>query len=166
VRIQYQNLAVFNKPLDELLSALSEAGDGIVDLQPHIFNFTLATTTDLLFGEPVRRLEREVQTEFAKNFDYTSSICAVRIRLADLNWLYRPKKFRDACEVVKRYADHFVTRALKDREENGQEAALEKHPFILDLYEVMGDAALVRDQLIHVLIAGRDTTACLISWAM
>lgn len=166
VRIQYQNLKVFDEHINELMSSLYKADSDVVDLQPLFFNFTLATTTDLLFGEPVRTLGADVQNTFAKNFDYSSMICALRLRLADFHWLYKPKKFQDSCAVVKQYADHFVAQALKDREENGQESASERYPFILDLYEELKDPALVRDQLVHVLIAGRDTTACLMSWAL
>ncbi len=111
-------------------------------------------------------LDDDVQDTFANNFDYASMISALRLRLADFHWLYKPKKFRDACAVVKQYADHFVGQALKARDKIGQEAAYEKYPFILDLYEHLKDPFLVRDQLVHVLIAGRDTTACLMSWAM
>jgi hypothetical protein len=39
------------------------------------------------------------------------------MRLAHFYWLYHTKKFRDAYAVVKRYANHFVARALKDKEE-------------------------------------------------
>ena len=34
--------------------------------------------------------------------------------------------------------------------------------FIVGLYKELGDTALVRDQLVTVLAAGRDTTACLL----
>jgi len=166
VRIQYQNLKVFDEHINDLISGLSAIDDGIVDLQPFFFKFTLATTTDLLFGEPLGTLGHDVQNTFAKNFDYASMICALRLRLADFHWLYKTKKFKASCGVVKQYADHFVAQALKDREKNGQESASERYPFILDLYEDLKDPALVRDQLVHVLIAGRDTTACLMSWAM
>ena len=108
----------------------------------------------------------DVQDTFGTNFDYASMISALRLRLADFHWLYKPKKFTESCAVVKKYADHFVAQALRDRKENGEESATEKYPFILDLYEELKDPALVRDQLVHVLIAGRDTTACLLSWAL
>jgi hypothetical protein len=67
---------------------------------------------------------------------------------------------------VKQYADHFVAQALRDMEQNGLEAASERYPFILELYEGLKDPALVRAQLVHVLMAGRDTTACLLSWTL
>lgn len=166
VRIQYQNLKVFDEHIDDLIDGLSSAADGVVDLQPFLFRFTLGTTTDLIFGEPIGALGDEIRDAFGSNFDYASYVSAIRIRLADLCFLYKPKKFRDACDVVKTYADHFVSQALKCREQEGKEAAASRYPFILDLYSEYKDPKLVRDQLVHVLIAGRDTTACLMSWTL
>jgi cytochrome P450 len=166
VRVQYQNLKVFDEHIQDLISGIQAAGTEVVDLQPFFFKFTLATTTDLLFGEPVGTLGDDVRDTFSNNFDYASRISAVRLRLADLHWLYNPKKFKDACAVVKQYADHFVAQALRDMEQNGLEAASERYPFILELYEGLKDPALVRAQLVHVLMAGRDTTACLLSWTL
>lgn len=165
-RIEYQNLKVFDVHVNDLTSALSSAGTGVVDLQPHFFRFTLATTTDLIFGEPVRTVGHDLQETFATSFDYASYVSTIRIRLADFHWLYKTKKFKEACAIVKKYASHFVKQALKDQEENGEEAMNGRHAFILDLYEGLKDPDLVRDQLVHVLIAGRDTTACLLSWAL
>lgn len=67
---------------------------------------------------------------------------------------------------MKAYAAYFVQQALNGLERNGEEAAYQRHPFIIDLYRDLKDASLVRDQLVHVLIAGRDTTACLMSWTL
>lgn len=46
---------------------------------------------------------------------------------------------------------------------NGEEAASGKYPFIIDLYKDLQDSLLVRDQLVNVLLTGRDTTAYLMS---
>jgi cytochrome P450 len=165
-RIQYQNLTVFDKHVEDLISRLSLEADGIVDMQPHFFHFTLSTTTDLIFGESSGSLGDDVQEIFSANFDYASSISAIRLRLADFHWLYKPKKFRKSCDVVKAYADRFVAQALKSLENQGEEAALAQYPFILDLYRDLKYPVLVRDQLVNVLIAGRDTTACLMSWTL
>ncbi|KAJ8064874.1 hypothetical protein OCU04_007181 [Sclerotinia nivalis] len=162
-RIQYQDVKVFDRPLDDMLASVSSY-KGTVDLQPFFFRFTLATTTSLIFGEVSSGLPNREHELFEKNFDYCSLISAIRLRLADLCWLYTPRKFRKACDDVKEYAGDYVRQALQDKDSNGFEAAFERHPFILDLYNELNDAALVRDQIIHVLIAGRDTTACLLSW--
>jgi cytochrome P450 len=164
VRIHHQDLEVFDEHVEDLIFNLRSAS-GLVDLQPHLFRFTLATTTALIFGEPVFALPGEQTHTFEKAFDYASYISAIRLRLADLEWVWKPAKFRTACAVVKKYAAHFVQLALEDMKNNGEEAASKKHAFILDLYKELQDPVLVRDQLVHVLIAGRDTTACLMSWA-
>ncbi|KAF2096846.1 cytochrome P450 [Rhizodiscina lignyota] len=165
VRIQYQNPKVFDQHINELINGLSASGDGVVDLQPYLFRFTLATTTDLIFGEPVGRLGDDLQDTFSDNFDYASSISAIRLRLADFHWLYKPRKFKDACAVVKTYASHFVSQALETEKRHGPDSN-GGHAFILDLYKDLNNPALVRDQLVNVLIAGRDTTACLMSWTI
>lgn len=164
-RMSYQDMAAFDEPINNLVVELSSAS-GVVDLQPAFFRFTLATTTALIFGEAVEGLGDDDQDTFSKSFDYASFICAIRLRLADFCWAYSPSKFKKSCATVKRYANHFVQQALKDMEENGEEEALKRHLFILDLYKELQDPALVRDQLVNVLIAGRDTTACLLSWTL
>jgi cytochrome P450 len=163
-RIQYHDVKVFDGPVNDLLSDLSSSS-GVVDLQPLFSRFTLATTTTLIFGEPSAALDRADNQAFEENFDYCSHTSALRLRLADWCWLYKPWKFSRACGVVKRYARHYVNHALQDRDKNGEKAA-ERHPFILDLYQELKDPELVRDQLMNVLIAGRDTTACLMSWTL
>jgi len=155
---------VFEGPINNLLATLSSS-TGVVDLQPEFFRFTLATTTSLIFGEPFAGLDPSDHEVFAENFDYCSLIGAMRLRLANFCFLYNPSKFKKACGQVKRYATHYVNHALKDMDENGEESASERHPFILDLFKELQDRVLVRDQLMNVLIAGRDTTACLMSWA-
>jgi len=156
---------VFETPINNLLATLS-ASTGVVDLQPEFFRFTLATTTSLIFGEPFADLDDKDHELFAENFDYCSLISAMRLRLANFCFLYSPLKFKKACREVKKYATYYVNHALKDKDENGEESASERHPFILDLFKELQDPVLVRDQLMNVLIAGRDTTACLMSWAL
>ena len=100
-------MKVFDEHVNNLATSLASS-EGVVDLQPVFFRFTLATTTDLIFGEPVGSLDNDLQDTFADSFDYASMICAIRLRLADLQWLYTPSKFTRACATVKRYANHFV----------------------------------------------------------
>ncbi|KAL8716873.1 MAG: hypothetical protein Q9225_005833 [Loekoesia sp. 1 TL-2023] len=163
VRINFKDLSTFDHHVDDLVAGLSSS-EGIIDLQPAFFRFTLATTTALIFGDPVSSLGDEDHNLFANSFDYASMISAIRLRLADLEWVYKPKAFRRACDTVKRYAGHFVNEALKQQGRSDDRAQSESQALILDLYQELQDPDLVRDQLVHVLIAGRDTTACLMSW--
>ncbi|KAJ5737456.1 uncharacterized protein N7483_002581 [Penicillium malachiteum] len=107
-------------------SIFSNCSPRLQDLQPFFFRFTLATTTALLFGGPVSALPVEETDLFENAFDYASSVSALRIRLADLQWIWKPTKFRAACAVVKKYATRFVQLALDEMAENGEEAASRK----------------------------------------
>jgi cytochrome P450 len=100
------------------------------------------------------------------NFDYAALIVGIQVWLANLAPLYSPTKFKKACEVVRDWATFFANKALRYKDEVGEEKAFEKYSFIIDLWKEMKDENLVRDQLLHIFIAGRDTTACLLSWTL
>ena len=164
VKMHYQNLNSFSEHVDDLITSLQRSS-GVVDLQPFFFRFTLATTTGLIFGQPIKDYETEVQHEFARSFDFASLISATRIRLGDFYWAYTPSKYQQSCNIVKEYASRFVEQATKNRSDHSQETA-EKYAFIQDLFDEYKDPIRVRDQLVNVLIAGRDTTAALLSWTL
>ncbi|KAF1999645.1 cytochrome P450, partial [Amniculicola lignicola CBS 123094] len=168
VRVQKQSPQSLTPHVDSLVLALREAGaDGKeVDLKNHFFDFTLGTTTKLLFGESLSTLSQRDRDAFRDAFDYASWCCGMRIRMADLAPLFNTAKFRNACKVVKDTAGHFSNKALRYKDEVGEELAFEKYSFIIDLWRQMKDPEHVRDQLLHILIAGRDSTACLLSWTM
>ncbi|KAI1370786.1 cytochrome P450 [Hypoxylon crocopeplum] len=152
---------IFNK----LVRGLKEVSvNGIVDMKPFFFEYTLSTTTELLFGEPHDSLAREEREAVRSNFDEAAFGMGIRVRLADLAVLYNPPKFRKACKAVRDWASFFARKALKYKDEVGEERASEKNSFIIDLWKGMRDEQLVRDQLLHILVAGRDATATLISW--
>lgn len=169
-RIREGGLSAFDSHVEEMIKAIKKESqssiDGVVNLQPHFFEYTLGTTTDLLFGEPHSSLPQADRNALRDNFDYASLVSAIRLRLADLAWLYSPKKYHEACKRVHEWASFFADKALDYMEEHGEEAASEKYAFIVDLWRDMQNRTLVRDQLLHVLIAGRDTTACLMSWTL
>ncbi|KAL8677721.1 MAG: hypothetical protein Q9186_005874 [Xanthomendoza sp. 1 TL-2023] len=165
VRINFKDLSTFDQQVDDLIDRLSSA-EGVVDLQPAFFRFTLATTTALIFGDQGSTLKDKDHEDFASSFDYASMISAIRLRLADLEWAYKPKAFRRACKTVKAYASHYVRQALANRGNREEQPQADSQALIRDLYDELQDPDLVRDQLVHVLIAGRDTTACLMSWTM
>ena len=163
--MQYQNLKGFSEHVEHIVVSLSSCS-GIVDLQPYFFRFTLATTTALIFGQPVGSLEGDDGGDFASSFDYASMICAFRLRLADLYWAYTPSRFTKACKTIKEHVDELVKEAIKHRNDDKDETTSNVYSFIHDLYDELNDPILVRDQLVNVLIAGRDTTACLLSWTL
>ena len=164
-RVQAKDLETFTDQVETLISTFRDS-KGVVDLQPAFFRFTLATTTTLLFGESIETLPEIEQKEFAEHFDSATWVTAVRLPLAHLSFLYNTPSYRKSCRIVRRYADYFIEKAFQYAHDYGQEEATAKYPFIFDLHTEYQDRSLIRDQLVNVLLAGRDTTACTMSWTI
>lgn len=163
VRMQYQNLEGFREHVENMVDALNDS-PSFVDLQPHFFRLTLSTTIAMILGQPMENFRHETGDLFSKSFNKASLITATRVRLGDLYWLYAPRGFFSACKTVKTYTNQFVKDSLRQNRE--AEITSDKYKFITDLYSEQQDMRLVRDQVINVLIAGRDTTAATMSYVL
>jgi cytochrome P450 len=156
----YQSLDIFQAAIDDLISII-EASTGTLDLQPLFFRLTLDTTTAFLFGESVKSLVTPDSGEstFASAFDAGQKWVTKRFRLAGLYWLVNGKEWRQACKDVHEFADQLIDRnlALKKAGEEG---------FLHSIAEHSPNHTALRGQIINLLVAGRDTTACLLSWTL
>ena len=144
----------------------------VIDLQPLFFRFTLATTTFLLFGRAkdadIGTFDRhetriEPAVSFAEAFDEAQDFLAQRGRLGGLYWIIDSFRFRKACRLVHSYIDTAVLAALSAAE--GKQLT-DKCTLLGSLIEETQDRRTLRDQCLNVLLAGRDTTACLLSWTL
>ena len=159
---QYADLEVFRESVDNLIDSIAE---GIVDLQPLFFRLTLDTTTAFLFGESVQSLKTpDVAGEqtFAESFNIAQEYVAKRFRLQDLYWLIGGKRFRDACHQVHSFADRIIDRNLASSAHGEEEE--KRYVFLRTLARNTSSRTALRSQIINILVAGRDTTACLLSW--
>ena len=165
-RMQYQDLGNFREHVDNLVACMPYAG--IVDLQPLFFNLTLDTTAALLFGRSVYSLRADIDQgeenrQFAEDFALAQEGLAKRFRLAPFHFLCSPRQFRLACRNVH----SFVQKYIRERASMGGKKS--DHPSSWLLHQVAkesGAEAELRDQLLNVLLAGRDTTACCLSWTL
>lgn len=149
---------------EQLLALIPEAGQ--VDLQPLFFRFTLDTTAYLLFGRRLGALKQngdEGEHAFAVAFDKGQDYLAKRGRLGGLYWLIDGADFRRQCKRVHEHVDNAIENALKDEAEKREQV---KHSILRDLVRQTTDKKLLREQCLNVLLAGRDTTACLLSWTL
>ena len=163
---QYESLEVFRTAVDDLIHLIQE-NTGVVDLQPLFFRLTLDTTTAFLFGESVRSLitpEAVGEGTFATAFNTAQQWVTKRFRLLDLYWLIGGKEFQQACNDVHKFADQIIDRNLSaDRDESDQSG---KYVFLDTVAKNTSDRTALRGQAINLLAAGRDTTACLLSWTL
>ena len=161
---QYGDLEIFREPVDDLLSSIPKEG-GVVDLQPLFFSLTLDVTTAFLFGESVHSLRSSkisAEKTFAESFNKAQEYVVKRFRLMDIYWVIGGRTFKKACEKVHSFADQIIDRNLSI-EQSSQEMT-RKYVFLRTLAEKSLNRDSIRGQIINILAAGRDTTACLLTW--
>ncbi|KAI4672905.1 uncharacterized protein J4E78_001408 [Alternaria triticimaculans] len=162
----YESLEIFQEATNDLIRLVRER-DGIVDLQPLFFRLTLDTTTAFLFGESTRSLANpEVIGErtFADAFNTAQQWAVIRYRLQDLYWMIDGRGFRKACRDVREFADKIIDRNISSNRCKTDDEG--KHVFLDAVAQHASNRAALRGQIISLLVAGRDTTACLLSWTL
>ncbi|KAI4103209.1 MAG: hypothetical protein LQ339_004312 [Xanthoria mediterranea] len=141
-----------------------------VDLQTLFFRFTFDTTTFLLFGKSMNSLQATFnrddsnagEARFSEAFRVSQDFLFRRGRLGDLYWLIGGKEFRRQCSIVHEFIDEAVQEALSA--EYQKDKAADVHSFLDALIQQTRDPKVLRDQLLNVMLAGRDTTACCLTW--
>ena len=169
VRMQYQNLEGFREHVENMISKLADS-PGVVDLQPLFYRLTLDSTISMILGQPVENFQHEIGDLFSKSFNKASLVTATRVRLGDLYFIFAPRGFFAACKTIKSYTYQFVQDSLQQNHDIEQSSVMkgksDKYKFITDLQSEHKDMNLVRDQVLNVLIAGRDTTAATMSYVL
>ncbi|KAH8148963.1 uncharacterized protein LAJ45_06938 [Morchella importuna] len=151
----------------------SPGSDGYheVDLQALLLELTMDASTDFLFGSPIGaqegRVSAEGQMSFSESFDVSQDVVSIRFTLNDLYWLVNPKRFRIAITVVHKLVGHYVTRALQKHNSNSSAdkpytkdtSTSGKYIFLEALSQKTQNPQVLQDQILSVMMAGRDTTA-------
>ncbi|KAL2070874.1 hypothetical protein VTL71DRAFT_13900 [Oculimacula yallundae] len=192
-RDQVSDLDAAERHLNVLFKALPEANaDGWVesaDWMPLLYRFTLDASTEFLFGQSVDSQttalhaeasgyseEEQANIEFAKAMVKAQEHVVSCLRVQRPNWFPIPKGHTEACDTVKALADRFVRKALEKHDaqkhqqvqQEAEAETSEKKKFVLldALVLETRDPIEIRDQALHILLAGRDTTSALLGWTI
>ncbi|CAL3969381.1 unnamed protein product [Diplocarpon coronariae] len=168
-RAQVADLGTFEAHIQHLISKIPRDGTTI-DLQPLFFKLTLDSATEFLFGESVNSLGSSKDSEqdrFGRLFDLAQNRLGDRSRLGRLvSWL-GDSEFDEACKFVHQFVDKIVLRALEKAHphhpEESVERRAERYVFLSEMLKSTRDPKQLRDELLNILLAGRDTTASLLS---
>jgi cytochrome P450 len=170
MRNRSENFEQIKTCVQNLISVIPD--DGIVDLQPLFFRLTFDTTTFLLFGKSMSALSSDAiagqESEFADAFNTSQDYLSHRGRLGDLYWLMNDKTFRNACKTCHRFVDDAVQSTLEELSSLTEEEVRERSNYIFlnALIQETHEPKVLRDQCLNILLAGRDTTACCLSWTL
>lgn len=164
------------------MAAVDDDGwTGPVELQTIFFRLTVDSATEFLFGESCNSqlaalsesAASSPSANFAYNFDRSQWYLAQRMRFESLYWLVDNKEFRDCRKEVHAFVDQYVEAALNAvrTEEKEPQPGLDSdkppnYVFMHALAATTRDPLELRSQLLNILLAGRDTTASLLSWTI
>jgi cytochrome P450 len=178
-REQVSDLELEERHLQNMLLALPAHADGwtdFVDLLPLNFRLTMDSASEFLFGESVNsqlaalpcgadvsstRLE---DAAFVSAFELSQDIIAKAFRFNDWYSIGLTKEYYEACKVCHRYIDRFVQKGLGHGKKRLESNGRAKYVFLDALVAETRDPVEIRDQLLSILVAGRDTTASLLSF--
>ncbi|KAK5174120.1 uncharacterized protein LTR77_001200 [Saxophila tyrrhenica] len=158
------------------------SGDEVL---PLVYNFTLDTATDFLFGQSVESQRIAIaarsgsgayqdhstreQIEEAKNFTDSFGIMndylIMRIRMQSLWWLGDSLNLRRAIRRIQRFVDPIVKRSI-DTATSSAKREEKKQSLMNNLATQTQDRTELRNQALAILLAGRDTTAGMLGWAL
>ncbi|KAI6360444.1 hypothetical protein MCOR25_006729 [Pyricularia grisea] len=189
-RDQVADLGSLERHFQILLSILPKDGSE-VDLVPLFFAFTMDSITDFLFGESVKALQAHASPEhigagggidgsspwsqkgieqFAEAWEYAQNDMLFRFILGPVRYIYQDKKANRCVKMIHAHVDRYVDQAIRFHNEELAHGRDEKglnsegrYIFLQALARQTQDRKVLRDELMNLLMAGRDTTAALLS---
>lgn len=168
-RDQISHLKNMEHHVDKLVDILSKPSADLIDVQSLFFDLTIDTATEFLFGESVCMLSGgnsripESYQKFGEAFNRSQNVLSSRMRAQKMYFLVNGKQFREDCKLCKGFANSYVKLAL-DRTADASEKKSDSYVFLDELAKETRDPVLLCDQALNILVAGRDTTASLLSF--
>ncbi|KAI0744063.1 cytochrome P450 monooxygenase pc-2 [Daedaleopsis nitida] len=162
-----------------------------VDWQDLVWRFTLDSATEFLLGKDACSLSAGLpypptseaartsgakagsEGEFSQAFSQALIACALRNRYQDA-WPIM-EFWQDLVEAQKSAIDNFIqpilTNALRQKAERASSASedekvSDEDTLMSHLLKATDDYNMIRDETVNILLAGRDTTACALTFSV
>lgn len=166
IKEKVRDLEIFDKWTQVLISKLPSSG-GTVDISDLFYRMTLDVTTDFLLGESVNSLENP-KHEFAVAFTEVQRIQMMLTILSPFKALVPTHKYYRGIKVLERFITPFIHHTLTFPPEELEKLSKsdKNFTFLHNIARYSRNPKVIRDQLMAILIAGRDTTAATLSWTI
>lgn len=164
IKDRVSDLHTFERHFQLMLPHLPAAGQTF-EVSNLLYRLTLDTATDFLLGSSVDSLTNP-KAQFATSFAYIQAHMNHIMQLGPLWKLYQVPAFKRHLAVLNNFVEPFVQRTLEMRPEDLKEKSETDYNFLHALAQYTRDPRMLRDQLVAVLLAARDTTAAQMSWGM
>lgn len=162
------NLEMLEKHVQTLLACIEsphvdeEGWTRPVGLAKLFPSLTIDSATELFLGHSTNSLlarynGEPLQHNFHWAFERVQATLSIRMRLRSLYWLYGNGELRESMKILNDFVDDAIRLADESKREG-------KYDYLNTLRSRCTDQAEVREQVLGLLAAGRDTTASLMSW--
>lgn len=155
------DLEIFEKHVERLMTKIAGHGEEI-DIAALFYRFTLDSATDYLLTKSVGSLDNP-QAEFASAFAEVQRVQNLITRSGKFNALIPKGTYWAGLKVINAFVEPFIEQVLRL---NVSDLKEKTNQSFLDALAATGtrDRNAIRDQVIAVLLAGRDTTAGALSF--
>ncbi|KIJ34667.1 hypothetical protein M422DRAFT_233351 [Sphaerobolus stellatus SS14] len=180
VKERIADFGIFDTKSSIALQKMQERFDQghAIDFQDLVSRFTIDSACEFLFGTPIYSLHdplprpgyesesEEVDTpsnHFTRAFANAQTTIATRGRLGNIWPLFEILKDRtaDDMKVVRDFIEPIVQDAM-DKRKKGE--VVNEHTLLHHLLDASEDMKLIVDEIINIMLAGRDTTAGLLTF--
>lgn len=156
VRDQVADLHCFAKHVGNFLNAIPKDGSTF-DMQELLLSMTMDSSTDFLLGYSTNSLlePSPEAKQFLEDFEYTSREAAKKSRLGTLLNLLPNGEFQAAVTRVREYVRAYIRKSQAEKTDKKER----DYVFLHEILKSGADEEHAIDQVLSVIIAGRDTTA-------
>ncbi|KAM0129843.1 hypothetical protein ACHAP3_007580 [Botrytis cinerea] len=156
VRSQVADLSVFERHIQKLIKRIPANGD-TVDLSKLFFMLTIDSATEFLFGESTETLdETKVDSpghRYSEAYDYLGEQTGKEVRHS-LKYVH---------SYVRTYVDKALALQISSPPQKSESTDQDRYIFLEELAKSGQSASKIQAELLNILLAGRDTTASLLT---
>ncbi|KIV90973.1 hypothetical protein PV10_05571 [Exophiala mesophila] len=164
-RQQVADLDMFEAHIQHLIESVPRDGS-TVDLQDLFFGLTIDSATEFLFGRSTNSLAPGLETksanQFVEAFVYLTEYIGTSVRRGGLDKFIPNQEYHRKIKIVHKFADDIIEDAIRDVDA-GKISEKHRYVFLYSLLNQTRDRYTLRSELLNILLAGRDTTAGLLT---
>ncbi|CCO34899.1 Cytochrome P450 52A3 [Rhizoctonia solani AG-1 IB] len=175
-RERITHFELFARHSDAAISKLLAHPHDAVDFQDLVSKFTMDSASEFLFGINVRSLDQPLPlphtteaegNRFSAAFTSVQAQAVVRFSYGAL-WPYMEvfsDRTRKDMSVIEAFIQPILEAKLGLKKKGGLEEDEEQETLIDHLVKLTDDEKLIKDELLNIMVAGRDTTASTLTFA-
>ncbi|KAF2127841.1 cytochrome P450 family protein [Dothidotthia symphoricarpi CBS 119687] len=168
-RSQVADVSLLAKHVNSLIRVVPMDGS-TVDLQPLFFEFTLDVASEFLFGRSTGWLDREERgcdedaSAFVEAFEYCMNpyMSENFKKYGILGFVLPDGKRKRFAKLIRDFANKLVEKRISAKATEPSQSE-NRHTFLDELLASTQNRTTISSELLHLLLAGRDTTASLLS---